>query len=113
MGPVRQAGHLAKAARTVLEGGVIEARAIEGIKSLHANLQLLGLANPELLPEAEIHILDSLRGQIAEVSRRIAQLLVARIGEAIGVEHRDTTSRPIQKGGGGRVRADSRARVRT
>src|SRR5215472_19131440 len=112
MEAVRQTGHLSKAAKAKLEGCPVEACPIQGVKCLHADLQLLCFANLEFFPQRQIDVFDSLVVQVFEVAWGTAQLLVAGISETVRVEHRDAGGRAVQERRRRVMRADSSARAR-
>src|SRR5690242_17557935 len=112
MEPRRQATHLAEVPGAPAEARPIEARTVKGVESLHSDLKLHIFPDAKLLPQSEINIRNSLRIQILKVAGCVASLLVARIGKAGGVQHRDSAGGAVEKGGRRILKADSRAWMR-
>src|ERR1700685_3445793 len=79
-----------------------EARMVEGIENVRAELHFHGFSGRELLIDAGIEVVDSVGAQAGKVAGSIAPHLVAWIGEAVDVEIRRLSER-------GLTVADSRA----
>src|SRR5450432_929234 len=83
--PVRQACDLSEAAASETITGTVEARAVECVEGLYPDLKLHVLADCELFAHRQIGIVDSLRKHIVQITRSVAELLIAWVGEAIGI----------------------------
>src|SRR5689334_14923542 len=112
MRSVRQAAHLPEATASIPVVRAIETRTVEGVEGFQANLEPHVLRNCELLPHRKVDVVDTLRKHIVEITRSVAELLVAGVGEAPSIEHAEPAGRSVEQCSGGIMITDAGTRVR-